>query len=1619
MKTSKILRSLLIVLFIWLILLLGLFNTYAANVTSAATGNWSATAWPNTNRTGTITTNTSSTTVTGTGTSFTTEISVGNIIKNTSNVVIGTVASITSNTSLTLTANAASNNTAIAYRSQGVGSVDAITIAASHTVTVNGNYSCASITFAAANPTNKVAISGTNTLTISGTLTMVSPAADNRSSTLEVAAGTVSMQNFNASGATVNRLNIISITTGSCTINGQFNTSSPQCQINITSSGTLTFASIVSSAFTLSPGTASTVRYTGANQTIRSASYYNLTLTGSGTKTFNPSHSISNILRLEGTAVLSQFPTLTNTSGVEYYFTTPRTITNNEWPISFYPGTKGLKLIANCAAITLNSNKTIAAGTGTADFTIESGATLNTNNFSMSFFGSFTNNGIFNAGSSNISFDGTSNIVYCTAITTTGNFIVNKTGAGYLSCNGNINASGLKLTGNGAVTFNFYTHTFTDTLTNLGNLTVFFSSSIVTFGGFINGTSNNFSMSSATVKYMRNGPQNVNPGTYGTLILGGSGTKSIPGTVTVNTLVRYEGSASISSGLTYANSCRVEYYFTTGLKVTPNIYVWPVRFNTGQDVYIMTGCDSIVIDQSKFMDANAGNTLFANLTLQTGTYLTTAYTFYVYGNFTIQGTAKFDYKGVNFIIEGINSNQYISGFNTNSGTLTMQKTAGIATLMSNASINSLNINGTGGTLNLGTGLTHSVTFSYNAIAGTLDCNTSTITFNSSVNNMTSTLLAGNATVVYNSSSSQNVQGATYLNLRLSNNGAKTLNGTVTVNGTLTIAGSCTVASTPNYGTNASLVYNNSGNRTISSEWPASGFNGTGGVFIRSGSNTTMSTTYTLGSSSDLTIDAGGTLTFGANNLNVGKNIFINGTISSSSGSLTFSNNADQSLTGASSYTFSNLYLTSAGGTKTIGADVTVSNTIQIDANNYLQLATLKTLNIAGSITGAGTIKAGNCSGAFGNITVSSSVSNPGTINLEPGSHHIVNLNIIKTAGNVVFGNDVAIIGAFTLPASGTCVTTFNKELQIYGSTFNISGASPDNKLALTPNSTLRIGDCILNTSAFTMPNNIFSTPPKIRNLIVNTNNSFSIGNQAISVSGNVIVNSGTLNTNGNLTIYSNLDTTGNVHALSAGNISGNVMYQRFVPGGSNKRKWRFMSSPVNVSGSIALSQFQDDIFVTAPSSTSGGFDDSPNDASSIRTYTESVSGASSNGWTDPTNITNTISTATGMEVFVRGSRSLANPYLNWTVPDNVVIDFIGALNSGSINKSLSYTNTGAGTADGFNLIGNPYACTINFDTSAGWTKTNMEDKFWCYNPNTSNYGIYVSNNGDGVGTNGITKYISSGQAFFVRATSAGASINFTEAIKSPYRSPNNYFKGNSSNPSDQMIFRMNLRNDSSEVDESIIVISENGTHGTDDLFDAAKFFNDALNVYSKTSNGTNLAINEIPFPNSTDTVNLSVWSYEGQVILQGHHQLEFPSIQSFGGNYGFYLLDNFTNTTTNLRNYPTYDFYINADAKSFGNNRFKLIITHTLTGTNPTLNENEIFIYPNPAQHTLNVKALHSGLNCNTIEVYNVFGQLVLQSNLNNTNHINSIDISSLETGNYIVQILHDKGISRHKFMKN
>ncbi len=618
-----------------------------------------------------------------------------------------------------------------------------------------------------------------------------------------------------------------------------------------------------------------------------------------------------------------------------------------------------------------------------------------------------------------------------------------------------------------------------------------------------------------------------------------------------------------------------------------------------------------------------------------------------------------------------------------------------------------------------------------------------------------------------------------------------------------------------------------------------------------------------------------------------------------------------------------------------------------------------------------------------------------------GNYTATGASFIKATGGLT---TLSLEGNFTNNSSTTAINGIPFSLiKLVGATQSINGSAV---------STLGSVECAgsgLKT---------ISTKQNISNLTLNGQGATL--SDSVNLRGVLTLTSGTLTTNGKLTFISTADSTAMVAQITGGTISGNVIAQRFIPGGTGKRKWRFLSSPVNVSGSIALSQFQDDIFVTAPAGAGGGFDVNPFASNaSIRTYTESTPGTVGNGWTDPTNITNTITTGTGLEVFVRGSRNLANPFLNWTVPDDVTIDYIGSLTSGNVTKSLSFTNNSQTAADGFNLVGNPYQCTIDWQAASGWTRTNMQSFIWVYDPILGTYGT-ISTTGTKSGNLNISRYIAPGQAFFVKATTTGASLQFTENIK-VLETPFNFFRNNDAQANVPVLgIYVNYLADTLLTDMCLIEFNPESTINGTDPFDATKFFNDKINLYTISDDLQALTINSIKRPEVSDTIRLAFWHYDTTNIKVGAHRLRFDSVSNVSPLINVYLKDEFTGNMVNIRNQNTYDFNLVSDVNSHGNNRFKIIFDLATGISNEDLNKS-LNIFPNPANKELHIKMVDSKWSTSngTIRITNLVGNEVMTLEKVDMNELLKLDIANLSNGVYIVSVEIDGNVTHKKFIKN
>ena len=108
---------------------------------------------------------------------------------------------------------------------------------------------------------------------------------------------------------------------------------------------------------------------------------------------------------------------------------------------------------------------------------------------------------------------------------------------------------------------------------------------------------------------------------------------------------------------------------------------------------------------------------------------------------------------------------------------------------------------------------------------------------------------------------------------------------------------------------------------------------------------------------------------------------------------------------------------------------------------------------------------------------------------------------------------------------------------------------------------------------------------------------------------------------------------------------------------------------------------------------------------------------------------------------------------------------------------------------------------------------------------------------------------------------------------------------------------------------------------------------------------------------------------------------------------------------------PYFKCYEDNDINYKANNKFNC---DGLEGISEIDKKNELQLYPNPTTDKINI-SISIGQNL-IMQVYNTVGQCVMQKELNN--FTNSIDISSLINGIYILKITSPNGTIEKKIIK-
>ena len=407
------------------------------------------------------------------------------------------------------------------------------------------------------------------------------------------------------------------------------------------------------------------------------------------------------------------------------------------------------------------------------------------------------------------------------------------------------------------------------------------------------------------------------------------------------------------------------------------------------------------------------------------------------------------------------------------------------------------------------------------------------------------------------------------------------------------------------------------------------------------------------------------------------------------------------------------------------------------------------------------------------------------------------------------------------------------------------------------------------------------------------------------VKGQIIIESENtvLFSDGHLTLLSLSDGpsgTACVGSIPGGSrISGDVTVQRYMSG--EGRIYRYISSPV---AAASVASLMDDFPVTGSftdPSTGDGFN---RRAPSLYFYDESQGGLQ-DGWrpypTAGLAQNNKLLPGLGYAAFIRrGVQSTT-----W--------DVTGTLNQGQISLPVFYTSNNA-PSNGWNLVGNPYACTIDWDIDgpAGWTKQNVSSIIAIRDNGSAAGGTFKYWDGD-INYSDIPEgRIASGQSIWVRATAPNPVLVTREGVKVVHGA-SFYREGSNDIPS----FVLILKKDTF-IDKAYFKVRPEALEMVDD-WDAIKMENDNFDISSLSPDSVSLAINAQPsMPCDTKVIRIVI-----KDLKRGAYKIELQTKFDFK-NYMYTWIDQFLDVETIMTSGGEIDLNVTDDPESAKSNRFSI-----------------------------------------------------------------------------------------------
>lgn len=505
-------------------------------------------------------------------------------------------------------------------------------------------------------------------------------------------------------------------------------------------------------------------------------------------------------------------------------------------------------------------------------------------------------------------------------------------------------------------------------------------------------------------------------------------------------------------------------------------------------------------------------------------------------------------------------------------------------------------------------------------------------------------------------------------------------------------------------------------------------------------------------------------------------------------------------------------------------------------------------------------------------------------------------------GNWLLGAVPLATTDVTIPAGVVNYPVISADTALAGNLSLLTGAT------VTINATvLKIGGAITGSGSIlataggvemsgvvaqTIPANLFQGN-LLKNLIINNTAGVTLAG-TLHINTMVRVRAGQLNAAGFLTLLSTASQTAFIDGAGAGEVTGNVTMQRYLPSSFG---YRYFSSPFQAA---TVNEFAEEV----------------NLAATFPSFYRYEENQATSGWASYTNTAGLLTPLRGYAAFM-GTSTTAK-----------TVSVTGVVNNNNVAVTL-YNNNRTYT-QGFQLLGNPYPSPVNWDAADGWVRTNVDNAIYYFSAGTTDaytgtYSSYVN----GISSNGIAgSIIAAMQGFFVHVSDGTYPVTGSVMVNNKARVANTaatFFRKSSARGGDEPLIRFSASFAGAPVTDALVLyMDDTATAAFDNTRDALKLMNTTADVpsfYSLCSGAERLSVNAIPVPQLSATVPLGFKTEKAGLV-----EIKLNDIKNWPADMFVYLRDAVTGTLQDVQQQDKLQVQLAAGTYE---NRFSLVFSRT------------------------------------------------------------------------------------------